>query len=355
MSMFAGLVTDSDEETVDMVGVQNAISPLETEEMEPSFPDHEVDLAEEEAEIEVEKKKILSRKQQRALVAAQALEERRHILDQAVESGAYSFIFRKAGESIITLLDCIRGFVPHAQIDVGQDGMRLDAMDSSHVCLVTMVTKPGYFDYFRASRQTDLCIDINDMHSKLRSFKNSVMEFWRVFDKEELIVKVRGPSTTYDFVFPLFDIDVENMRLPALEYALDATMPTRQFRQIVTTAAQMGDTLQLAFEPKRAGFLAKGEMGSVLAEVEVDEDSGFQYRMQTHPGGSVTPCCGDGSPTTLTCSFLTTFAKAGTLCDVVRIQQSEPNSPFSFIFSLSESSSSMGDTSSLTYSIAPRL
>ncbi len=71
------------------------------------------------------------------------------------------------------LLDSVKVLVSEANFDCGEGGISLQAMDTSHVSLVTLLLRSSAFDHYRCDRNLTLGLSIANLSNILRCAGNS--------------------------------------------------------------------------------------------------------------------------------------------------------------------------------------
>lgn len=61
------------------------------------------------------------------------------------------------------LIESIKDLVTDINLDVAEHGISLQAMDGSHVALVTLLLKDTAFEYYRCDRQMTLGVSITNL------------------------------------------------------------------------------------------------------------------------------------------------------------------------------------------------
>ena len=71
------------------------------------------------------------------------------------------------------VLDAIRDLVEHANFDCSEEGLRLQAMDSSHVALSAVELRADGFEEYRCDRPMSIGVAITSLTKVLRSANNN--------------------------------------------------------------------------------------------------------------------------------------------------------------------------------------
>lgn len=119
--------------------------------------------------------------------------------------------------------------------DCNDSGIALQAMDNSHVALVSMLLKAEAFSPFRCDRNIALGINLSSLAKILRAAQASDILTVKAEDAPDVVNLVFESSekdriSEYDL--KLMDIDQEHLGIPDTEYAASITMPSVEFQRI---------------------------------------------------------------------------------------------------------------------------
>ncbi|CAM9633636.1 unnamed protein product [Heterosigma akashiwo] len=76
------------------------------------------------------------------------------------------------GSLLKKIIEALKDLVTEANIDVSDTGISLQAMDSSHVSLCSLMLRMDMFDHFRADRNSTLGINITNFSKILKCAGN---------------------------------------------------------------------------------------------------------------------------------------------------------------------------------------
>lgn len=72
------------------------------------------------------------------------------------------------GSVLKKLVDALKDLVQDANFDISSSGISLQAMDSSHVCLVSLNLKEDGFEHFRCDRNMSMGIHMANLAKILK-------------------------------------------------------------------------------------------------------------------------------------------------------------------------------------------
>ena len=117
------------------------------------------------------------------------------------------------GNVLKKVLEAIKDLVPNANWDCGSTGLTVQAMDSSHVSLVSLSMSSEGFDPYRCDRNITLGMDTSTLSKILKCASNDDSITIRAEDSGDQVSFVFENPSKYCFVF--FDclVDIKNLRL----------------------------------------------------------------------------------------------------------------------------------------------
>jgi proliferating cell nuclear antigen len=140
-----------------------------------------------------------------------------------------------AAELTPQIVDSINGLVQDCNFDCNDSGVALQAMDNSHVALVSMMLKAEAFSPYRCDRNLALGINIVSLTKVLRAAQSSDILTIKAEDGPD-VVELTFESSEKDriseYSIKLMDIDQEHLGIPETEYAANVSMPSGEFQRI---------------------------------------------------------------------------------------------------------------------------
>src|ERR1700761_5987038 len=133
------------------------------------------------------------------------------------------------------VVDAIKDLVQDCNFDCNDSGIALQAMDNSHVALVSMMLKAEMFSPFRCDRNIALGINLTSLTKVLRCAQNEDILTLKAEDAPDvvnLVFESAESDRLSEYDIKLMDIDQEHLGIPETEYAANITMPSAEFRRI---------------------------------------------------------------------------------------------------------------------------
>jgi len=107
------------------------------------------------------------------------------------------------------MLEAIKELVSDANFDCSETGIALQAMDNSHVALVSLLLKAEAFDPYTCARGFSLGVNLNSLNKILRCAGNDDTITLQAEDEsaDSLTLVFDSPSKILKVLEPAFDIN----------------------------------------------------------------------------------------------------------------------------------------------------
>lgn len=161
--------------------------------------------------------------------------KREHLLSTGVRA-------RLTAEKVV---DAIKDLVQDCNFDCNDSGIALQAMDNSHVALVSMMLKAEGFSPYRCDRNIALGVNLVSLTKVLRAAQNDDILTLKAEDAPDslnLVFESSSNDRISEYDLKLMDIDQEHLGIPETEYASTISMPSAEFRRICTDLMAMSES-----------------------------------------------------------------------------------------------------------------
>jgi proliferating cell nuclear antigen len=146
------------------------------------------------------------------------------------------------------VVDAIKDLVQDCNFDCNDSGIALQAMDNSHVALVSMMLKSESFSPFRCDRNIALGINLLALQKVLRCAQNEDILTMKAEDAPD-VANFTFESSESDRIceydIKLMDIDQEHLGIPETDYSASITMPSAEFQRITRDLGALSDSGEL--------------------------------------------------------------------------------------------------------------
>lgn len=216
------------------------------------------------------------------------------------------------------LLDAITSLIDDGSLEVSSKGLSLQAMDSSHVALVSMCLRNEAFDPYRCDRNLSLGIAFKQMGKIIKCANNSDVMTLKAEDDGDVLNMVFESSNgdrMSEFAMKLNDIDSEQVGIPEKEYSAIIKMPSGEFARVVRDLSNFGESATICVTKDGLKFSVKGD----------SSNANMKFTQSGTGDNSDDVAIDLNDPCTLTFAlkYLALFAKASPLAEQVTLSISQ--------------------------------
>ncbi|KAH9927895.1 proliferating cell nuclear antigen [Amylocystis lapponica] len=167
------------------------------------------------------------------------------------------------------LLDSIKELVTDANFECNEEGLKLQAMDNSHVALVAVKLDADGFKRYRCDRPMPLGVNLGSLTKVLKCAKDDDICILKAADDADILTltyEARNSDRIAEYEMKLMDIDADQLGIPDTEYDARVSMPSAEFARIVRDLSQLGESVRIEVSKEGVRFVSDGEAanGSVL-------------------------------------------------------------------------------------------
>mmetsp|Transcript_22558 Transcript_22558/g.50905 ORF Transcript_22558/g.50905 Transcript_22558/m.50905 type:complete len:261 (+) Transcript_22558:51-833(+) len=217
------------------------------------------------------------------------------------------------------IVESIRDLVSEGNLDCNEQGISLQAMDSSHVSLCALVLRSDGFDHYRCDRSMALGLNLANMGKILKCAGNDdVVTLKSQEEGDMLTIMFESPNQDRisDFEMKLMDIDCEQLGIPEQEYQCSIKMPSAEFQRIIRDLGVLGDTCTISVTKEGVKFSVAGDLGN--GNVMLRNTAGSAEKEEDQVVVEMEEPC----ELTFAMRYLNFFTKATTLGGVVNLSMS---------------------------------
>ncbi|KAH9278726.1 Proliferating cell nuclear antigen [Echinococcus granulosus] len=150
------------------------------------------------------------------------------------------------------VIDAIKELVQEATIDCSDTGISLQAMDSAHVSLVSLLMRSDGFETFSAAKILR-CAGSTDSITLKAGDKADTITF---------LFESKNQEKVSEFELKLMDLDVDHLGIPETDYKCVIRMPASELQRICRDLGQIGDSVVITVAKDGVGFSSTGDLGS---------------------------------------------------------------------------------------------
>ncbi|KAK6933060.1 Proliferating cell nuclear antigen, PCNA, C-terminal [Dillenia turbinata] len=169
------------------------------------------------------------------------------------------------GDLLKKVLESIKDLVNDANFECSGAGFSLQALDSSHVALVSLLLRSEGFEHYRCDRSVTMGVNLANMAKILRcAGPNDIMTIKADDQPDSVTLMFENPSQDKisDFEMKLINIDSEQLGIPESEFEAIVRMPSAEFSRICKDLGGIGDTVVITVSKEGIKFTARGDIGT---------------------------------------------------------------------------------------------
>jgi proliferating cell nuclear antigen len=197
----------------------------------------------------------------------------------------------KEGINLKKLIESIKELVTDINLDLGVSGISLQAMDSSHVALVTLNLSYEGFEEYRCDKPVTIGVNITHLSKIMKCGGNDDSITLRADDepsalnitfenKSKIKLNTLEHKKISDFHLSLITIDSEHLGIPDTQYSSVITMNSNEFTRICKELYALSETVVIETNKGFVRFVVTGEVvgGSIKIDAGDDNDTFINVR-----------------------------------------------------------------------------
>lgn len=169
------------------------------------------------------------------------------------------------GSLLKKVLEAIKDLLNEAIFECSSTGIALQAMDSSHVSLVSFNIRSDGFETYRCDRNLSMGMNLVTMSKILKCAGNDDVITMKASDNADSVTfmfESQNNEKVSDYEMKLLDIDAEQLGIPDTEYSSVVKMPAGEFQRICRDLSQFGDSVVICCTKEGVKFSTSGDTGS---------------------------------------------------------------------------------------------
>uniref|UniRef100_A0A0G4HYV8 DNA sliding clamp PCNA n=1 Tax=Chromera velia CCMP2878 TaxID=1169474 RepID=A0A0G4HYV8_9ALVE len=220
------------------------------------------------------------------------------------------------GHILKKVFDATKDLCTDVNVDCSETGISMQAMDASHVALVSMKMNDKGFNHFRCDKGMSLGLNMTSVSKIFKICNNDDTVTLRAQDEGDSIsfqFESAAQERISDFELKLMDIDSEHLGIPDTEYQASITMPSSEFQRICRDMVTFGDTMNIDVSKDGVKFSVTGDIGTGNITLKPKNDA-------EKPEDNVIVEMSDKIDLAFGLKYLNLFAKATPLSPTVCLQ-----------------------------------
>lgn len=177
------------------------------------------------------------------------------------------------------LIDAVKDLVDDVNLDINETGIYFQAMDSSHVSLISLELQKELFIHYKCDVEMCLGLSLQNFSKILKCAGNDDMLTLKSKEDAEtltVLFETNNRSRLSEFELKLMEIDVEKLSIPEQEFDTTCKMSSAEFHRIIRDMTQLGDNCSISSDTNQMNFRVDGDIGTgstTLRKNNDDEDN----------------------------------------------------------------------------------
>ena len=242
----------------------------------------------------------------------------------------------------VSLFSCMKQFADTYSFAFAPDGVSLEGMDPSHVCMFQLKLSSDWFMEYSVEKPTNISVSSSSLQRVLQTHDGQKIVLSHDDSSDHVDVAfVVGPTDNKGVFAKAFKlalmtvVDHMDLSVPEFEYTAEMSMPSKTLAQLIDQLGSFADTVSVACSEESISLESKGDDTSMNVEIQFDQLTSYEI---------------DEDETVSVCfavSFLKKVAGAQKLSDSVSVKFSNAY-PLFVRYDLEESSA-------LSFHLAPKI
>jgi len=164
------------------------------------------------------------------------------------------------------VVEALKEVVTELHLECTENDIIVQAMDSSHVSLVSLLLSAEGFLAYRCEKRMSLGINVANLVKILKCAGNDdTIQLSAEDGGDVLKIKLsdQNESRVSDFAMKLMEIEGLQLGIPQQEYKASVEMPSSEFTRVIRDITSLGDTAHITVAKSGVTFAVNGDIGSV--------------------------------------------------------------------------------------------
>jgi proliferating cell nuclear antigen PCNA len=180
-------------------------------------------------------------------------------------------------ELFIAIFHTLKNCSQLLSMNVKKEGLFIQGMDKSHVCMFELTLASTWFDSYEAN-QTDKIISLDSqIFSTLLNVVNDHYSI-KIYQEDDDflnidLLTIEGITGEFSKLFkiPLTDYDYELLQLPAIDYDAEFSMNSKKITEITNQMLIFGSDIHIQCSEEKIQLITDGITGEMSVTIPIDD------------------------------------------------------------------------------------
>lgn len=177
------------------------------------------------------------------------------------------------------LIEALKELLTDTCVEFDETGIKIVAMDSSHIVLVHLKLDANKFEYYHCDKKISIGINMLNFHKLIKTINSNdtLTLYIDSNDQNHLGIKIENSekNTKTNYKLNLLDLDTPSITIDPVEFNSVITLPSTDFQKIIRDMNNLSDYVEIRNVNKQLVFGCKGDFCNQETIIS-DNDNGIQ-------------------------------------------------------------------------------
>lgn len=184
----------------------------------------------------------------------------------------------KNGKILKDLVDICKDIVSEINLEIQNEGVIMQAMDMSHVSLISFFIHKEDFSLYNVDKEEVLSLSLKSLNMILKCYKESFQLSLNTNNDGFLQVIFysndidNDTDKQYTWNLTLLNIESETLSIPSDDSQIEINMNANEFSEMIKNMSSFGDSLQIKIIGKLLHLQVSGDIGNVEVHKSFNKD-----------------------------------------------------------------------------------
>lgn len=199
----------------------------------------------------------------------------------------FRFVIRTVQASAFrTLIEALKEILTDVNIEIDNTGMKIIAMDTSHVALIHMKLLAKNFEKYYCPKPVVCGISMMRLFKLLKTMSpNDTLTFYVEEDEPNLLkiqIETGEKNLKHTFELKLMDLFIDKVEVPPAEFSSVLRLPSSDFQKLCRDMNQLADEIEIKSSGNELLFTIKNDWVNQKSVIK-ESNSGMSYLQNLAP------------------------------------------------------------------------
>ena len=235
-------------------------------------------------------------------------------LDEELDT--YKFLIRTVQASAVrTLVEALKEILTDVNIEVDESGLKIIAMDSSHVALIHIKLSSKNFEKFHCPKPVVCGVSMLRLYKLLKIMSpNDTLTFFVEKDEPsdlKIQIETGEKGLKHNFSLKLMDLFIDKVEVPPAEFSSVLRMPSTDFQKLCRDMSNLADDMEIKSSGNQLVFKIANDWVDQTTVIRESGNSGMTYIQNLTPDEVIQGV--------FSIKKMVTFTKCTNLCQNIEI------------------------------------